>query len=92
MDPKIYPQEIIHNYIQWDDSWLFSVLRKHSFKYKSDNDNELLDPPTELLKTQLKKYSLIENIITPFINELIHLFPWMKLFWVVFQMTLVGPL
>jgi HD superfamily phosphohydrolase len=73
MDPDIiFDEDIIHNYIQWDDSWLFSVLRKKFFEFEHENENSTLDSKDQLIRIQLEEilsnkkfyYSLYKRVDT----------------------------
>lgn len=73
MDPDIFLEDdIIHNYIQWDDSWLFSVLRKKFFDLEHADENSSLEQKDQLLRIQLEEilsnkkfyYSLYKRVDT----------------------------
>jgi uncharacterized protein len=73
MDPKIFlDADIVHNYIQWDDNWLFSVLRKKYFELEKARTINTLNSEESILRIQLEEilsnnkfyYSLFKRVDT----------------------------
>lgn len=69
LDPEqtLFPEQLVNKYIQWDDSWLLSILRNLYFELKqnsSEHSDEIIlkSQLEEILSNKKNYYSVIKRV------------------------------